>query len=138
MSSTDFTYGLARQALGSKLIDLLTDPVNCMLVTADYAPQPNTDQYVASIPGDSIVTRDVAVTGAGLTSSGVFFCAIPQLSVFSSAQIVAAMVLYVKGASDDVSPLLYYSSTGPGFPFIPQGFNYVIGYDQSNGGFFQV
>lgn len=137
MSSSDFVYGKARKAIDQAQINLITSAVSAMLVTSGYASQPAIDQWVSDIPGDSIVVRDIALTGLGLTSSGVFFGTIPPLNALSSALTAAAIVLYVKGASDDVSPLLYYSSSGPGFPFQPQGFNYVIGFDQSNGGFFQ-
>lgn len=138
MSSTDFKYGKASVAIGSGSINLLTANIQAMLVSAAYAPLPNTDQYVSDIPPAAVIVRDSVLTGKGLTSSGVFFGTIPVFSSLVSAIKAAALVLYVNSGVDNTSRLLYYSSTGPGFPFLPQGFQYVVGYDQSNGGFFQV
>lgn len=137
MSSTDFVYGKGRKALNTAQINWSTAAIKVMLVSADYAPQPNTDQYVSDIPSSAILARDVALTGLGVSNAGVCFGTIPAFNSFSTPAPVVAVVLYVLGASDAVSPLIYYSSTGPGFPFQPQGFNYVIGFDQANGGYFQ-
>lgn len=139
MSTTAFVYGKARVAFGSGIINWLTGPVNAMYVTSAYSPSPATDQYVSDIPAPAIVTRDYALTGVGITNSGVCFGTPPPLNAFSSGgAAIAAIVLYVKSGSDATSRLLYYSSSGIGFPFIGQGFNYVVGFDQANGGFFQV
>lgn len=138
MSSTDFVYGKARKALGQAQINLVTAAVNAMLVSADYVPAPTADQWVSDVPAGSIIVRDIALATLGLTSTGVFFGTIPAFNALSSVIPVAALVLYVKDTGDSTSALLYYSSTGPGFPFTPQGFNYVIGFDQANGGYFQA
>lgn len=138
MSSTDFVYGKGRKAIGQGQIDLLTAAVNIMLVSADYTPAPTIDQWVSDVTASAIILRDVALTGLGLSSSGVFFGTIPPFNALSSAIPVVAVILYVKDSVDSSSALLYYSSTGPGFPFTPQGFNYVIGFDQANGGYFQA
>lgn len=137
-ASTDFVYGKARALLAAAGLNWSTAAVNAMLVSAAYAPSPNSDQYVSSIPAGAIIIRDIALSGLGVGASGACYGTIAQLSALSSPSTCVALVLYVKGASDAVSPLIYYSSTGSGFPFKPSGFNYVIGYDQSNGGFFQA
>lgn len=135
--SKDFVYGKGRKALNSGQIDWLTASVQAMLVSAVYAPQPNTDQYVSDIPSAAVIIRDVALTGLGISNAGVCFGTIPQFVALTATAPVAAVVLYANSGTDSSSPLIYYSSSGSGFPFLPQGFTYVIGYDQANGGFFQ-
>lgn len=134
----DFKYGAGSVAIGTGLINLLTANVQAMLVSALYAPQPNTDAHVSDIPIGAIIARDKALTGLRLNSSGVFSGTIPTFNSLVSSSQVVGVVLYVNSGLDSTSQLLYYSSTGPGFPFLPQGFQYVVGFDQSNGGFFQV
>jgi hypothetical protein len=136
MASTDFVYNKARVSLNSGAIDLLTATVGAALVTAGYAPNPATDQFLSSIPSAAIVIQS-DLTGTGLSAAGSFFGTIPEYFALLNAAFVVALVLYVDTGNPATSNLLYYSSTGPGFPFLPQGFNYVVGYDQNNGGFFQ-
>jgi hypothetical protein len=138
VATLDFKYGKGSIAIGSGSIDLLTASVQAMLVTASYAPQPNADAFVSSIPSEAIVIRDVVLTGKGLSPYGVFFGTVPPFNALISTDTVVAIILYVNSGSDATSQLLYYSSGGSGFPFLPQGFNYVVGYDQNNGGYFQV
>lgn len=137
-ASTDFVYGKARALLAAAGLNWSSAAINAMLVSNAYAPSPNSDQYVSAIPGGAIVIRDIVLTGLGVGAAGQCFGTIPQFLSFASPLTARALVLYVKGANDGVSPLIYYSSTGSGFPFQPAGFNYVIGYDQANGGFFQA
>lgn len=138
IASTDFVYGKARALLAAAGLNWTASAINAMLVSASYAPSPNADQYVSDIPADAIIARDKALTALGVSAAGVCFGTISPYLSFASPQTVVALVLYVKGVSDSVSKLIYYSSTGSGFPFQPFGFNYVIGYDQANGGFFQA
>lgn len=134
----DFKYGKGSVALGSAAINLLTASIQAMLVSASYAPQPNVDAFVTSIPIEAVVIRDVVLTSKGLSPFGVFFGTVPPFNALASAKTVVAIVLYVNTGNDATSQLLYYSAGGSGFPFLPQGFNYVVGFDQNNGGFFQV
>lgn len=136
-SPTDFVYGPARYLIGTAQLDLLTAPINAMLVNALYIPTTG-DQYVSDIPPGAVVVRDVALTGLALNANGVFSGNIPQFSSLVSPYLVVAVVLYSLEMTDDASPLIYYSSTGPGFPFTPNGFTYFVGYDASNGGWFQA
>ncbi|MFI5397602.1 MAG: hypothetical protein ACHQ9S_18855 [Candidatus Binatia bacterium] len=138
MASTDFVYSKARIAIGSKQIDLTSATVNAMLVSNAYSPQPQADQYVSAIPAGAIVIRDLAITGQGLSANGSFYGNLALLNSFISSLTVVAIILYVQTGNDATSQLLYYSSTGPGFPFQPLGFSYAITYDQVSGGYFQA
>lgn len=132
----DFVYQSAITAINGSTLVWETSPIWAMLVSALYVPQPNTDVYVSAIPADSILAR-VALTNLGSTALRVHYGTIPMFQAFTSPQIVRGVVLYSKGASDAASQLVYYSSTGNGFPWSAQGFYYVVGFDQINGGFFQ-
>lgn len=135
--STDFVYGAGRKALNTGAIDWLTAPIQAMLVSAVYSPSPNSDKFVSDIPSSAVLVRDTVLTGLGITAAGVCFGTVPPYNALAFSAKVIALVLYVNTGTDSTSHLLYYSSTGSGFPFFAQGFNYVIGYDQANGGFFQ-
>ena len=136
-NQTDFVYNNARLLFGTAQLNWETAAVNAMFVTSDYSAQP-TDKYVSDIPASAIILRDYALTGLGISSNGACYGTIPEVTGIVSPYTVTGLVLYVKGASDAVSPLIYYTSTGPGFPFPIQGFDYYVGFDQANGGFFQV
>lgn len=133
---TDFLYNNARHLFATAQLNWPTAAVNAMLVNNQYSPL-LTHQYVSDIPSSAIIVRDYALTNLG-EKNGICYGTIPEWTGILTPYTVVAIVLYVKGASDSVSPLIYYSSTGPGFPFVLQGFDYAVGFDQSNGGFFQV
>ncbi|HXS14422.1 MAG TPA: hypothetical protein VN734_17115 [Acidobacteriaceae bacterium] len=133
---TDFLYNNARHLFATAQLNWPTAAVNAMLVSASYSPSLN-DVYVSDIPSSAIIVRDLLCTSVG-EKNGACYCTIPQIQAVVSPYTVVAVVLYIKGASDSVSPLVYYSSTGPGFPFLLQGFSYYVGYDVASGGFFQV
>jgi hypothetical protein len=136
MSATDFVYDNARQLFATAQINWTAAPINAMLVSNFYAPQ-LTHVNVADIDPSAIIVRDLALTN--LTAvKGICAGIIPEILGVVTPYTVVAVILYVKGANDGVSPLIYYSSTGPGFPFQVQGFDYSVGFDQVSGGFFQV
>lgn len=132
-----FKYAYGAQLIGTAQLNLTTAVINALLVSGVYAPKPYTDQHVADIPPAAILVRTGYLTGQAL-NNGVFSGNIPTQNAFLSATICVGLVLFNDTGNDALSPLLYYSSDGPGFPFKPAGFNYSFGYDQSNGGFFQV
>ena len=137
-TGVNFVYGKARASFGQAGINLLTADIRAMLVSAAYSPAPNTDQYVSSIPSGAVIIRDVALTGKSFSISGGFVGTIPTFDALIAAQPCVAVILYAYTGTDSTSKLLYYSSDGPGFPFLPTGFDYTVGYDQSSGGWFQA
>jgi hypothetical protein len=116
--------------------DWATAPIQAMLVNYLYAPS-LADQHVSDIPADAVIVRDVPLTGVG-QSNGVCYGNIPQFNALLSAFPVAALVLYASTGVDTTSLLVYYTSSGPGFPFAAQGLNYFVGFDSAQGGWFQV
>lgn len=132
---TTLVYNNARLLLGTAQMNWPTANVWCALINNAYFPSAN-DVYLSAVPRGNIVA-EVAVTGLAITK-GVCTCTVPTFSALLSTSTVAGILLYIKGASDAVSPLVYYSSDTIGLPFTPQGFNYTIAADQSANGFFQA
>lgn len=132
-----FKYSKASQLIGSAGLNLVTANITAMLVSGVYAPNPNLDQYVADLPSAAIIARSGLLTGTALTD-GVFKGTVPEFEALLNPTKIVALVLYRETGNDSLSELIYYSSDGPGFPFTAVGFDYYVGYDQSNGGFFQV
>lgn len=133
---TDFLYYNVRSLFATAQLNWPVAAVKAMLVSNLYSPQ-LTHVNVSDIPPSAIIIRDLVCTGIG-QKNGVCFCSIPQMTGLTSPYEVIAVILYVAGSDDAHSPLVYYSSTGPGFPFVVDGFSYFVGFDQSAGGFFQV
>jgi hypothetical protein len=131
-----FLYNNARHLFASQQLNWATSPINAMLVSAGYAPN-LTDQYVSAIPGGAIVVRDLVLTSLA-ESAGVCSGVIPQMNALLSPAPITALILYSKLANDGISPLIYYSSDGVGFPFLATGFNYSVAFDQTYAGFFQL
>jgi hypothetical protein len=136
--ATDFVYNKARVAFGNAQISWPTSNVKAMLVSQLYTPSPATDQYVSDVPSGAIIVRDLVCTNIGISPLGICYCTIAQVQSVSSPVEVAAMILYLSTGVDSTSPLIYFTSTGIGFPFYLQGFNYYIGYDQTANGWFTV
>lgn len=134
---TDFVYGGARFSFATAGINWLTSVVKCALVSANYGALP-TDNFMSDVPPSAILSRSAALTGLAVNNTGVCSGVIPSFQAFLATQGVAAMVLYVDSGSDATSRLVYYSSTGVGFPFTAAGFDYFVGFDLANGGWFQV
>ena len=132
----DFLYNNARHLFATAGLNWTTSTIHAALLNSLYTPS-LTDVHVADIPSGAFIVRDIALMGLG-ELHGVCFGEIPQFNSFASAYPVRAVLLYKNVANDAVSPLIYYSSTGPGFPFLAQGFNYYVGFDSANGGWFQV
>lgn len=133
---TDFLYYNARTLFATAQINWPAAAVNAMLVANGYSPQ-LTHKYVSDIDPTAIIVRDLALTNLGVTN-GICFGTIPEIVAIVSPYTVVALILYIKTSTDAASPLIYYSSTGPGFPFTITGFDYTVGFDQTTGGFFQV
>lgn len=131
-----FLYNNIRSLFATGAFDWPTAPVNAMLVSALYNSSVD-DVNVSDIPSGAIIVRDQALSGLAQID-GICSGNIPQWNSLISPSAASAIVLYSKGASDSVSPLIYYSSNGPGFPILLQGFNYFVGYDSTQGGWFQV
>jgi hypothetical protein len=138
MSGTsDFVYNNARVLLGSAQLDWTTAPINFAFVGLGYSPS-KSHTSMADIPVDAIIIRDVALTSTAISAAGICYGVIPVVEALLSDIQIVGMVLYSLGGDDASSPLIYYSSTGPGFPFFAQGFDYFVGFDQTSGGWFEA
>lgn len=133
---TDFLYNNARSLFSTGALDWPTSSIKAALLNELYTPSLD-DQHMSDIPSGAVIIRDVALTSLGQTD-GICFGNIPQFNALMSVSVVRAVLLYKSTGVDSTSPLIYYSSTGPGFPFAAQGFNYFVGYSATNGGWFQI
>lgn len=143
MTGQTFLYGAASQQFGTGALDWPTLQVGALLVSAAYTPRINVDTYVSDIPPSAIIARSDQNDGGGdLTGlamvNGIAQGVIPEFQALISALPVAAVVLFVDTGVDSTSSLIYYSSSGSGFPFTPEGFNYAIVAAGLLGGWFQV
>lgn len=132
-----FKYFSASTAFGTKQINWLTDNIGALLIDAGYAASQAHDQFVSDIPSQAIIVRSARMTSMAIVK-GVCQGLIPEFSSLLASQQVVSLVLYQNTGLDTTSQLIYYSDDGLGFPFLPQGLNYFITYDQANGGWFQL
>lgn len=138
-----FLYGNASQQFGTAQWNWPALSVGALLVSGAYVPQINVDTYVSSIPPTAILARSDQGHGAGdLTNLAMTFGIAqgilpPFLALLTTVPVVA-VVLFVDTGDDTTSQLIYYSSSGAGFPFTPEGFNYAIVPAGILGGWFQV
>lgn len=130
-----FMYNSARGKFANKQLDWDdASVIKAALVGAAYSPL-RTHNFVSDLT--SIVARSGEMT-TKVNTSGICKGDIPEFSALLSATEIVGLVIYIDTGSDATSQLLYYSSDGPGFPFTAAGLNYFVGYDQANGGFFEV
>lgn len=135
MSTFKYDHGML--LVGTAQINLKTAVIKAALVSAAYSASKSSDQNLSDIPGSAILIKSARLTGTDIVA-GVFKGTIPELNALLLTAVTAGLVLYQEGGSDATSPLLYYSNDGIGFPFTASGINYFIGYDQANGGWFQL
>lgn len=133
---TSFVYNQARTDFATAALNWQTANVCAALTNGNYAPSP-THLTVADVGSGNLIVRDIVLTGKNVLY-GICSGVIPPFNAFVEAAPVVGLLLYVLGASDAASRVIYYSDDGIGFPFTPQGFNYSIAYDQTSGGFFEV
>lgn len=131
-----FKYNSAGDMFATAELDWATATIKAMLVSAGYGALA-THQFVSDVSPGAILVRTDELTNKQ-TNAGVCRGDIPQLEAFLAGTPAVGLILYADTGDDTTSPLIYYSSDGPGFPFTPAGLNYFIGFDQANGGFFQV
>lgn len=130
-----FMYNSARQKFANKQLDWDDgSTVKAAFVGGAYSPL-RTHSFVSDLT--SVVARSGALTNK-VNTSGICKGDIPEFTALLSGTQVVGLVIYIDTGDDATSQLLYYSSDGPGFPFTPAGLNYFVGYDQANGGFFEV
>jgi hypothetical protein len=111
-------------------------PVHAALLTANYNASA-VHETLEDIPANAVILRDLQLSRLRSTTQlakGV----IPVIEAFLDGREVFALLLYTLGDSDAESELIYYSSDGTGFPFVPQGFDYSVAYRQEDGGFFEL
>lgn len=132
-----FRYDNASLLFGTKQLNWETANLGALLVSAGYGALKGTDTLVSDIPPAAIIARSGLMTGC-VIQNGICAGLIPQFNALVAAVACVGLVIYQNTGNDATSPLIYYSSDGLGFPFLPVGINYYVTYDQSNGGWFEL
>lgn len=130
-------YGNASQQFATAQWNWPALNVWALLVDKTYIPTINKDVHVSDIPASAIIARQGPLTSLAV-ANGICSGNIPQFSSLLDPRVAAAVVLYVNTGVDSTSSLIYYSSDGTSFPFLLQGFNYIVSADLAGGGWFQV
>lgn len=134
---SSFRYDNASLLFGTKQLNWETAVLSAALVSANYGALKGADTLVSNIPAAAILARSGPMTNCTI-QGGVCAGLIPQFNALAATVQVAAVVIYQDTGNDATSSLIYYSSDGLGFPFLPVGINYFVTYDQSNGGWFEL
>lgn len=110
----------------TKQLNLLTDPVLCVLVSAGYVPS----QYHATLADVPPATR-VAFTGTleNRSVSGGVFNAYPATATQVYGDDVTAVVLVSYSGTDISSPLIAFLDQSPDLPANPTGGDLIINWD---------
>lgn len=133
---TDLVYASARDDFADARISWPDAVVKCALIGPGYAPL-LTHVFMSDVPAGSVLVRSANLTN--LThSNGVCAGLIPTFQSLLLTESVIGMLLFIDTGDDTTSRLIYFSSKGVGFPFTAVGFDYFVGYDLANGGWFQV
>ena len=108
--------------------------VKMALVSGAYAPDSD-NVYLSEVPG--ILTISDTFTGLAIIDGfAVGLC--PEFLLFRNDSPVAGAILFDDTGVTSTSRLIAFSNDGPGFPFLPVGFNYSVTYNAADGGWFQV
>ncbi len=136
MSGNTFVYNNARHLLGTAGLNWPAQTATAALVNGAYSPSPS-DVYLSAVPHGAVMVTAI-MTGLTVRANGACYGVIPQFNALTSGSSVVGLLIYNDTGDPTTSALIYYSDDGVGFPFQPIGFNYAVGYDQANGGFFQA
>ena len=134
-----FLYNKAKSDFAIGALNWPACVPKAMLVDASYTPNIG-HQYVSDLVTAAptcIAVRDLAMTSVAQVN-GLCSGVLPVANALLYAPPIVALIIYASTGVDSTSRLIYYSSDGLGFPFTAVGFNYVIAYDQSFAGWFQI
>lgn len=133
---TDFLYNNARSLFTTKQLNWPVETIKVALLNSLYTPSLQ-DVNLSAVPAGAFIARDIVMTNLAQIA-GVCSGTIPEFIGLTSVYTCVAVLIYKSTGLDTTSPMIYYSSTGVGFPFKPAGFNYFVGFDTTSGGWFQV
>jgi hypothetical protein len=133
---SSFVYNQARTDFATAQINWTTADIRVALTGGNYAPSVD-DLTLADVGAGNLIVRDIIMATKNVTN-GICSGTIPPFNAFIEPAPVIGVLIYILGGSDASSRVIYYSDDGIGFPFTPQGFNYLVAFDQTSGGFFEV
>jgi hypothetical protein len=133
---SSFVYNQARTDFATAQINWITADIRMAFTNGNYAPSLD-DLTVADVGAGNLIVRDVILANKNVVN-GICSGTIPAFNAFIEPAPVIGVLIYILGSDDSHSRVIYYSDDGIGFPFTPQGFNYLVAFDQTSGGFFEV
>lgn len=112
-------YAKAKEALLSAGINLTTDTIKVVGVTAAYAPNMATDQYLSAAGANTVGTAQVL--GTKTVTGGVFKAANGAFPAVAAGTAMQALLVFKDTGSAATSPLIAYIDTGSNLPITPNG-----------------
>lgn len=119
---SNFIYGKTKEALLNGEIDILNNNLKIILVSQDYVPSINTDQFLSDI-NSSYIKIDPIILSNVSNTLGVIDADDVLIQNYSGSAF-KAIILFIEGTSSSDSRLISYIDTSSGLPF--SGTNEVI------------
>lgn len=111
----NFIFKKAKESFLKGEINLLSNTIKVLLLNNSYSPNPNTDQFVSSLPPSSIEARSSSLLNKSITG-GVFDADDIEISDYSGNSF-SSLALYIDSGNDTTSRLIAYIDTSNGLPF---------------------
>lgn len=129
-----FKYTNYRTESGNGTMNWPNLNVKLALVSGAYAPDPD-HVYLSEVPG--VLRVSETFTNLDIIAGfAVGLC--PEFLLFRNDSFVAGAIIFDDTGNPATSRLIAFSNDGPGFPFLPVGFNYTVTYNAIDGGWFQT
>ena len=122
-------YGLGKQAILNKEIDLDTDTIKAILLNSSYVPNLVTDQFLSGVTTYRVTgTTDQALTTKSVTL-GVFDADDVTFTAVASGSTAKYVGLYRDSGSAATSQLIALFDTITNFPVTTNGGNITVQWD---------
>lgn len=112
-------YAKFKEALLGGGLNLPSDSIKVVGVTASYTPNMATDQYLTALGANTVGTAQTLTSKT--VTGGTFDCANPVFPAVASGPAMQALVYYKDTGTASTSPLIAYVDTGTNLPITPNG-----------------
>lgn len=121
-------YPLGKQRILEKLIDFKNDDIQAVIVSSDYVPDQNTDEFLTAIQA-YVLGGDPKSLANKTTTRGVFDADDVAWLKVAAGATAKAVVLFKNTGEAGTSPLLAYIDTITGFPVATNGSDITVQWD---------
>lgn len=126
-------YALGKERLLNQQINWKDDAIKAVIVTSDYLPNPETDEFLSAIQA-YVLGQPQTLTNK-TTTRGVFDADDVTWLKVAAGATAKAVVLFKDTGEPGTSPLLAYIDTITGFPVATNGSDISV---QWNGDAFKI